>query len=97
MEAEVHQSKKEVKAGFERQIAEFFSHYSIQESQETLWLWFKATISGNYCRLHHLERDNLICFYEELNELIEAAGTLQKQAEEKKIPIALKEEGPLYA
>ncbi|MGX5689453.1 hypothetical protein [Arcticibacter tournemirensis] len=74
-------TKEEAKAAFDCLTAEFFSHYSLQESRELLWFWFKATVSGNYCRLPHLERDNLITFYEELDQLVETVWNLHVQGE----------------
>lgn len=62
-----------------KQIEVFFSNYSLEESRELLWLWLRATVTGNYCLLSREERDNLICFYEEITRLTDAVWGICQQ------------------
>lgn len=65
--------------GPHEQVEAFFRNYRLEGSKEILWSWLKATVTENYHRLSHVERQNVITFYEELSQLIEAVWELHQQ------------------
>ncbi|OQP48052.1 hypothetical protein A4H97_29915 [Niastella yeongjuensis] len=64
-------------------FTEFFQTYHLNETREVLWQWLSAIISSpGSISSEPLERSNHMCFYEGLEEVIEAAFVLKaKQSE----------------
>lgn len=60
-------------------LEEFFLTYHPEECRIELWKWLRLTIGGDFGDLESNERGNLICFYENLQRLIEAVYLLKEK------------------
>ena len=75
-------SKDEI-ANPDKVIDEFFSYGHLPEIREALWECLKLTVSGSYHRESRRDRANLLCLYEKLEKLIEAAHIIYQRKEPK--------------
>jgi hypothetical protein len=52
-------------------LAEFFDQYSVSESKEMLWRWYKTATTENYTGLSKVEKENLATFFERITNLMD--------------------------
>ena len=65
-------------------IADFFEWYHLQDVKEILWTWTKTVISSPTSISNEpLDRGNHICFYENIETLIEATFIIVRNSQEK--------------
>ena len=57
-------------------LKSFFDDYSLDDSQALLWEMIQQSFYTKSAILNHIERSNLICFYERLHELIMAGSMI---------------------
>lgn len=60
-------------------IHNFFSNQHLPQAREQLWELFKVTVTGNYVKSPRTERSDLVCFYEQLEKLVEAVHIIALQ------------------
>jgi hypothetical protein len=60
----------------ERVIAEFFQVSQLPQVRWYMWDMMKTLVAGNFPHLDTSERNRLLCFYEQLERLIEGAHVL---------------------
>lgn len=60
-------------------LHECFNNFSAKESRELLWKLFSLTISGSFCSQPVQERENLVAFYEHLQQVLEVVGELVEE------------------
>lgn len=61
-------------------IHDFFDFAKPSEWQELLWLWFSATVTGNFPKeMSRKERETIVMTYEKLHEFIDQLGKIQEK------------------
>jgi len=71
---------------FRDQLTEFFDHYNLEESKNTLWSWLRTTVTGNFGELTTVEKDNIMTFYEQLNKFLPSADAIRRNLEKHQGP-----------
>jgi len=61
-------------------LDEFFRHVPMPQVREMMWEGFKVLVTGNFSRLNIRERSDLICFFEQLEKLVEGVHVLHSRA-----------------
>jgi hypothetical protein len=62
------------KANAKKALDCFFASYNIDEAHEYLWQLFKLSVAGNAGLLNKKERNNVVSFYENLQDLLMKLG-----------------------
>lgn len=61
-------------------IDELFDFIHLPAAREMLWEWLKCTVTGSYHKtLTSSERAGILCLYEKMEKLIEAAHVLHEK------------------
>jgi hypothetical protein len=63
-------------------VDEFFQFAHLPQVRWYLWEMMKTLVTGSFPELDSKERNNLICFYEQVEKLIEGVYVLHRARQE---------------